>query len=55
LRGLEGEREHIGWAEIAALAIVCGRIEQVQNELSQSTVEILALAALPECAFRRDH
>ncbi|KAE9204691.1 hypothetical protein PF002_g20561, partial [Phytophthora fragariae] len=44
LRGLEGEREHIGWAEIAALAIVCGRIEQVQNELSQSTVEILALA-----------
>ncbi|KAE9129073.1 hypothetical protein PF007_g5048 [Phytophthora fragariae] len=43
-RGLEGEREHIGWAEIAALAIVCGRIEQVQNELSQSTVEILALA-----------
>ncbi|KAE9032832.1 hypothetical protein PR003_g5208 [Phytophthora rubi] len=44
LRGLGGEREHIGWAEIAALAIVCGRIEQVQNELSQSTVEILALA-----------
>lgn len=44
MRGLKSEREHIGWAQIAALALVCGRIEQVQSELRQSTTEILALA-----------
>ncbi|ETL26717.1 hypothetical protein L916_19650 [Phytophthora nicotianae] len=44
LRLLKGDREAIGWAEIAALALVCGRIEQVQSELRNSTTEILSLA-----------
>ncbi|KAI9991598.1 hypothetical protein PInf_016892 [Phytophthora infestans] len=46
LRLLKGEHEAIGWAEIAALALVCGRIEQVQSELRDSTTEILSLARI---------
>ncbi|OWZ23984.1 hypothetical protein PHMEG_0001070 [Phytophthora megakarya] len=44
LRLLKGEQEAIGWAEIAALALVCGRIEQAQSEVSKSTTDILSLA-----------
>ncbi|POM78545.1 Hypothetical protein PHPALM_3917, partial [Phytophthora palmivora] len=44
LRLLEREQEVIGWTEIAALALVCGSIQQMQSEVSTSTTEILSLA-----------